>query len=205
MMYKFFRLGILGACACLIACAPKQNAENQGETTVQTASTEKNTALDGFSIACIDTDTLFAKYSKVVDITQEIEKTEQKLQNDLQSQAQKFQSDYENYLKIGASLTLSEQRRKEEELAKRKEELDLLSQRYSDQMLSFRMQKMQEVQDDIFSFIAEYNKTHGNYSFVVSNSRTSGVLYSPANLDITQEVLDAINEKYSKELKTKKK
>lgn len=148
------------------------------------------------TVATVNTDTLFARYQMVEDVTAELEKTEKKLQADLQKQAQDFQTEYENYLKVGATMTLSEQRKKEEYLTQKRESLEQLGARYENQIMSLRLQRMEEVQNAVFEFIDRYNAAHGQYTFVISNARTSGVLYSPANIDITDEVLSAINAEY---------
>lgn len=156
------------------------------------------------TVATVNTDTLFAHYRMVEDVTAELEKTEKKLQGDLQKQAQDFQTEYENYLKVGATMTLSEQRKKEEYLTQKRESLEQLGARYETQLVTLRLQRMEEVQNAVFEFIERYNAAHGQYTFVISNARTSGVLYSPANIDITGEVLEALNAEYGQKQKSKK-
>jgi outer membrane protein len=151
------------------------------------------------TIATIDFDFVFANYDMVADVTKELEDVEKRLSNDLQRQAKNFETDYENYLKIGATLTLSEQKKREEHLGKRQEELQQLGQRYERQFMEARAQKLQEVQDQIFSFIETYNKENDNYSIILSKARSSAaVLYSLPSMDITTVVIDAMNAEYSK-------
>jgi outer membrane protein len=166
---------------------------------------------EGITIAMVDTDSIFAKYDMVADVMKELEGVETKLTNDLQQQARNLQSDYqkiekdvENYQKIGHSLTLSEQRQREEQFQKRGEqiqarqgEIQQLEQRYMQQLMELRAQKNDEVQNAIFSFIEKYNKAHGNYTIIMSKARTSGVLYSLSSMDITAPVLEALNAEYS--------
>jgi outer membrane protein len=177
---------ILGGIA--VSCQNKQS-----ETPVATVG-----SVEGITIAMVDTDSIFAHYDMVADMIKELEDTEKRLTNDLQRQAKNFQNDYESYLKIGATLTLSEQRKREEALQKRQEELQKLEQRYTQQLMTLRSQRNQEVEDQIFSFIEKYNETHGNYTIVMSNSRTSGVLYSLPSMDITEPILEGLNTEYAK-------
>jgi outer membrane protein len=172
-------------------------------TSCQTKQSETGvvSAISGeeITIATIDTDLIFANYDMVADVKKELEEVEKRLSDDLQRQARNFQTDYENYLKIGTTLTLSEQKKREEQLGKRQEELQQLGQRYEQQFMEAGAQKNQEVQDKIFSFIEEYNKTNANYSIILSKARSSaGVLYSLPSMDITDAVIDAMNAEYSK-------
>ncbi|MDE5607275.1 MAG: OmpH family outer membrane protein [Bacteroidales bacterium] len=182
----------LGA-ALMTGCAGSGKQENKAPVAAGNAAAVQPGAM---TVATVNTDTLFAQYKMVVDVTDELDKTEKKLQADLQKQAQDFQTEYENYLKVGATMTLSEQRKKEEYLTKKRESLEQLSARYETQLVTLRLQRMEEVQNAVFEFIERYNAEHGQYTFVISNARTSGVLYSPANIDITDEVLAAINAEY---------
>ena len=182
----------LGA-ALMTGCAGVGKQESTAPVAAGGAAAGRTGAM---TVATVNTDTLFAQYKMVTDVTDELEKTEKKLQADLQKQAQDFQTEYENYLKVGATMTLSEQRKKEEYLTKKRESLEQLSARYETQLVTLRLQRMEEVQNAVFEFIERYNAEHGQYTFVISNARTSGVLYSPANIDITDEVLAAINAEY---------
>ena len=184
-----------------VSCQPKQS-----ETTAFAGS------IEGVTFAMIDTDSLFAHYDMVADVMKELEDVEKKLSDDLQRQARNFQRDVENlqkdvanYVQIGTTLTLSEQRQREAQFQKREEqfqkrqgELQQLEQRYMQQLMEVRAQKNKEVEDKIFSFIEEYNKAHDNYTFVLSKARSSGVLYSPSSMDITQTIIDAMNAEYAK-------
>jgi Skp family chaperone for outer membrane proteins len=104
-------------------------------------------------------------------------------------------------LKIGGTLTLSEQKKKEEQLQKRQQDLQQLEHRYAQQLMDTRNLRNQEVQDKIFAFVEEYNKAHDNFTIILSKARTSGVLYSLPSMDITGEVLEALNEDYAKNRK----
>ena len=165
-----------------------QNSETQGVSAVPA---------DHITIATIDTDSLFAHYDMVADVMKELEDVDRRLSGDLQRQARNLQNDYENYLKIGATLTSSEQRSREERLQKRQEELQQLEQRYMQQMMETRARKNREVEDEIFSFVEKYNKANGNFTIILSKARSSGTLYSLPSMDITEPVIAAMNAEYS--------
>jgi outer membrane protein len=158
---------------------------------------------EAITIAMIDTDSIFANYDMVADVMKELESVDKKLSDDLQRQIKNFQTDYENYLKVGATMTLSEQKKKEEQLQNRQQDLQQLEQRYTQQLMEARAQKNQEVQDKIFTFVENYNKENGNFSIIMSKARTSGVLYSLPSMDITAGVIAAMNADYSKTRKKK--
>ena len=157
----------------------------------------KVASVEGITIATIDTDVIFENFDMVADMMRELEATERRLMDDLQRQARSWQTDMENYLQIGATLTLSEQRRREEQLERRREELQQLEQRYAQQMMEVSGRKNQEMQDHIFAFVEEFNKTNGNFTIILSKARGSGVLYALPSLDITGPILEALNAEYA--------
>jgi len=167
-------------------------------------------SMEGITIAMINTDTIFSLYDMAADMRRELEETERRLTNDLQQQARRFetdvqnlQNDVQNYTRIGHTLTLSEQnqreaqfRNREEQLQQRAEELQRLEQRYMQQMMELQTQRSREVEDAVFSFVEKFNQTHG-FSIIMSNARGSGVLYSLPSMNITTQVLEALNAEYS--------
>lgn len=196
-------MALLCASAALVmGCQTNKTTEKAVSAAGTTATAVQATGM--MTVATVNTDTLFTRYKMVEDVTAELERTERKLQTDLQKQAEDFQKEYENYLKVGATMTLSEQRKKEEYLTQKRESLEQLGARYENQIMTLRLQRMEEVQNAVFEFVDRYNAAHGQYTFVISNARTSGVLYSPANIDITDEVLTALNAEYEQQQKSKK-
>jgi len=195
LIYVTFILGGL-----FVGCQQKQS-----ETPVISAG-----SVEGITIAMINTDTIFARYDMAADMRRELEETERRLTNDLQQQARKFetdvqnlQNDVQNYTRIGHTLTLSDQnqreaqfRNREEQLQQRAEELQRLEQRYMQQLMELQTLRSREVEDVIFSFVEKFNQTQG-FSIIMSNARGSGILYALPSMDITTQVLDALNAEYS--------
>jgi outer membrane protein len=203
---------------CLIATIKKYNimqkiafaASLLALTTIisckqQTSTTNENTPVvaGNLRIATVNTDSLSANFDMLDVVKKEIEATNTKLENDLQRQMTSFRADYDNYLKVGATMTLSEQKKKEAQLEQRQQNLVALQQRYSEQAAQVQIQKMQEVQEYIFSFIAKYNNDHDKYNIILPRSMTGGVLYADPSMDITGEIINAINEDYGKNRKQK--
>ena len=50
--------------------------------------------------------------------------------------------------------------------------------------------------DSINAFLKEYNKTHG-YSLIFSNTGFDNLLYADSAFNITKEIVDGLNARYS--------
>lgn len=158
-------------------------------------------------IAYINTDTLMANYTYAKEVQAKVEQLSNQQASIAQQEAQ-FQADYENYLKTGENLTLSQQQEKEKELKARYEKLQRLEQQFTAQM----PQKQKTMQDEldkmtkaVYNFIADYNAKHDQYDLILSKSYSSSpVLYGDPGMDITDEILKGLNEEYEQVSKGKK-
>ena len=53
-----------------------------------------------------------------------------------------------------------------------------------------------QLRDSINAFLKEYNKTKG-YSMIISNTGFDNLLYADSIYNITREILDGLNARYS--------
>ena len=67
-------------------------------------------AKDGvLKIACIDSDTLLAKYQYAIDLQEELNNYKDSQEKSYQQQVAKFNKDYQNFIQTGENMTLSQQ------------------------------------------------------------------------------------------------
>ena len=166
-------------------------------------SSEKSFAPTDIRIAAVNMDRVNDEFQMVADVQKELSDTEQRLTADVQRQATNFQNEYENYLKIGATLTLAEQKRREANLEQKQQDIAALQQTYANQLVTLQTQRMEDVTNTILSYIEKYNEEKGPYTLVVMTGRSSGVLYAQPSLDVTQEVIDGLNREYQNSKKGK--
>lgn len=199
MNRNILKIGILAIAACIFAtsCQDKNTA---GESV---AASQPIAAVEGLTIATVNIDSINMGYQLVADIQRELERTEARLTADVQNQASAFQKEYDNYLKIGATLTLSEQHRREEELTKKQQTIGELQQTYANQLANLQIQRMEEVTNRILDFVKRYNEQNQNFSMIIYTGKSSNILYSQPSMDITSAILSGLNKEYAAE-KSKK-
>ncbi len=152
------------------------------------------------SIAYVNSDSLWENYEFVKDTKKELENLEMQMTNNYKAQGMAFKAEYDNYLKIGATLSLSEQKKREAALQQKQQDLMELEKNLSNQMLEKKQNKNIQVQDSIFEYIKRFNQVP-KYSFILEKSRLSGILFANDSLDITKTVLKGLNEAYLKNKK----
>ncbi len=154
---------------------------------------------DSLTIAYVNTDTLMAKYQYAIELKEKIERVTEK-QASLAKQEEEFQADYQNFLKTGDKLTLTQQQNKERELKERYEKLMQLEKQYVN-TLPQEQKKLQDEWDNmtraVYNFIRDYNAEHQKFNLILSRSFTvSPILYGDESMDITDEIVEGLNEEY---------
>ena len=163
-------------------------------------------------VAYINVDTLNARYEYIKDLEKELNAYKTSKENSLKAQTQKLQSDvqalqneYQNYLKTGDQLTLSQQQAKEADLKKREAELNQraeklasLEQEYTKQIMEKHTSENQKMLNAVYAFIREYNADNQQFNLILARtgSELPLILYGDEAMDITEEIVAGLNEEY---------
>ena len=115
-----------------------------------------------------------------------------------------FQNDYQNYLKTGETMTLSQQQAKEAELKQRADRLSTLEADLTNKIMQKQMDSNTELLNRIFAFIREYNAENQQFDIILRKTFVdSPTMYMNPGMDITEEIINGLNEEY-KSVKAKK-
>lgn len=200
MKIKFLKISLLLISCGMLAMACEPKGGNSADSAAPAAATAvPGTPSADLRIATVNMDSINDGFQMVADVQRELASTEEKLANDIQNQGNRWQRDYDNYLQVGATMTLTEQHRQEEDLAKRQQDIATLQQTYANQLTSLQAQRLQEVSAYILDYIEEYNRESGHFSLIITSGTMSGVLYAVPSMDITGVILDGLNQKYAAE------
>ncbi len=199
--------GLSIVCSIILFIMVLSNGNKEATETKNVAKMEKKNktlSSSGLKVAYINTDTIMAKYQMALDMEAELQDYQKKLQNELESKARKFQTDYENYLKNGASLTLTQQKQTEQDLTRRQQELSQLEPQMMTDLQKKQVSENEKLLNAIYAFIKDYNKKHQNFDIILSKSYLgSPVLYIDEGMDITDEIVKGLNKEYEEYKKEK--
>jgi len=171
----------------------KKTAENTSPKTV-----------DKVTFAYVNTDTIMEHYDFVLDVQVDLANYEKVLQNQYAARVKGFEKEYNDYIKRATAglLTLDQQKKKEEELSKKQQEISGLESQLAMQLQEEKLKRNMEVHDTIVNNIARYNKTR-NYTFIFEKSYGGGLLFVNDALDITSDILKSLNKEYEEIVKAK--
>ena len=163
------------------------------------------TEAGALKVAYINTDTLNAKYEYIKDLEKELKAYTTAKENSYKQQMASFESDYKNFLKTGDQLTLSQQQAKEAELKKRAEKLSGLESELTMQIAQKQSQDQEKMVKAVYAFIREYNANNQQFNLILAKSGASSpVLYGDDSMDITDEIINGLNEEYASVKKNEK-
>ena len=170
-------------------------AENQTATTSGQASGE----LTGMKIAYVEIDTLLAQYNFCIDLNEGMVKksenvrlTQNQKARELDKQKQDFQTKYQNDAYLSPERAQQEYNR----IAKLEQDLQTLSNKLQSELMSENEKNSLQLRDSINAFLKEYNKTKG-YSMIISNTGFDNLLYADSIYNITKEIVEGLNARYS--------
>ena len=142
----------------------------------------------GLKVAYVNTDTLIAKYEYAKDMEKELLAFKNQQEAYGKQQVAKFQKDYDDYLKNGANMTLTQQQSTEAELKKRAEKMATLEQELTENT---------KLLNAIFAFVREYNEQNQKFDIILRKTfENSPTLYMNEAMDITDEIVNGLNEEY---------
>ena len=154
-----------------------------GGTGKPAAETPAQAGLSGMKIAYVEVDTLLAKYNFCIDMNEA---------NELEKQKREFQTKYQNNAFLSEERAQSEYNR----IAKLEQDLQNLSNKLQTELMNENEKNSLMLRDSINAFLKEYNKSKG-YSMIISNTGFDNLLYADSCYNITQEILQGLNARYS--------
>ena len=159
----------------------------------------------GLKIAYVNTDTLNAKYEYIKVLEKELKAFSAAKENSYKQQMTSFQNDYQNFLKTGDQLTLSQQQAKEADLKQRAAKLSNLEQELAMQVAEKQAKDQEKMVKAVYAFIREYNAANQQFNLILAKSGASSpVLYGDEEMDITDEIVNGLNEEYRNVKKNEK-
>lgn len=169
------------------------------ETTEVAGQIEGEKSKSGFTIAYIQSDSLVKNYQFVIDEQKKIEARTRQVEQDFRNRAEKLQKDFEDYQMNMRNLTIAQARAKEEDLGKREQNLRVFQERVRQELVGLETETTRELYTLVTEFLEKYSEEN-KIDMVVKFDPTSDVLFAGKGLDITQTVIDKLNQEYKEKL-----
>lgn len=163
-----------------------------------TGSTANDAVLSDLKIAYINADTVLKYYEYLKVNKQQLEAKSQKLGADFRNRAQGLQNEFNAYQRSVNSMTIGQVKATEENLAKKQQNLQLYQQTLEQQLMQEEANLQKQLYDRITAFLKTYSAEKG-LQVVLKFDPTSDMLYGGNALDISQDVINGLNDSYKNE------
>lgn len=155
-------------------------------------------------IAYVKINSLLSTMAMFADLNDELSTKQLRLETTIGTQYQDFQKEVAGYQdKVSKGLlTRREAQDLEAQLGFKGQELETQRNTYLNELQEEGMVGQNKVINYIMEYLKEYNSDN-KFQYIFSYSFGGGLLYASDALDITQEVMDGINQKYIEEISSK--
>jgi outer membrane protein len=160
------------------------------------------TGKPGEGIAYVNIDTVIINFDMANDRKNDLMAKQKSAEAELNSKGVAYQkgvNDYQDKVNKGL-VTRAAAQQMEQALLQQQQELVNLRDKLQQDLMEEQNVMNRQVIDYITKFLEE-NKSDYNYQYILGKSFGSLVLYSDQGLDITKQVLEALNNKYKSEKK----
>lgn len=175
-------------------CTDKTDTNSHANANSSTVVTDGN-----LKIAYVDIDSLLTKYNFCIDMNEAMVKKEENIRLTLNQKAaqlkkdgEEFQRKYENNAFISPERAQQEYTR----LEKAQQDLQALSNKLSGELANETAKNNLQLRDSINAYIQIFNKVQG-YNLILTNTGFDNLLYADPSLDITNQIVDGLNARYT--------
>ncbi len=152
----------------------------------------------GNLIAFVDNEVLMDELLLAINMRNDFEAEQQRLENDLDRRQRSFQVEVERFQRDiqRGHVTMEEAAVLEQELLRQQQDLFQLGDTYRERLARKEFEMNSELLDHIRDFLDRYNEEKG-YDFILGYARGGGILHANKVYDITREVLQLLNAEHN--------
>ena len=121
-----------------------------------------------------------------------MEQEQARLENSMQSQAANLEREVMEFQQQYGGMTQSQVDKRKEELGRKEENLMMLREQLSGQLMEQESKLNKQIYDSIYNFLQRYTAGK-NVQYILGYSPGGSVLYANDSLDITSSVVKGLN------------
>lgn len=167
---------------------------------VKAGETEESAVAAAGDIVFIRLDTLMMQYDMYSDLQSAFDAKAQEVESDLNKKGRKLESDiknFENQIQKGL-LTRSAAEQQQASLQQRQQDLQNLAAQKQMELQEESAVNLNVIMDAIQTYLEKYNEEHKFAAIFTTTESAKTIIVADNALDITQEVVEALNAEYIK-------
>ena len=187
-------LGVAIICLFVLVLAKKTNVEHKKDV----ADTD-SLCYSKLPIAYVNIDSLLLGYQFAKEANESLIKEQEDSRLTINTKARQLQNEMGEFQrKLENNAFLSRQRAEDEQarLIKKQQDLEELDAKLTQQLMQKQQKISEELRDTINLVLKVYN-VDKSYQLILSNSMNDNILYADKTYDITSEVIDLLNKRFT--------
>lgn len=161
--------------------------QESGESTTDVVTSGK--------LAYVNSDTLLARYNYYEEVAGALEDKRSSMQQQYAKRAQALQGQVNDYQKTYLNMTVPQARAVEEDLMNKRQELAIFQESMTQELMQEEAKITSQLYENVSKYLKQYGDEHG-LEIVFTYSPGSGLLYANNALDITDQVIEALNKEH---------
>ncbi|MFA8433730.1 MAG: OmpH family outer membrane protein [Marinifilaceae bacterium] len=152
------------------------------------------------AVVYINTDSLLRNYELSKDLNEKFLKKQEASRTDLNVKARKLEQEageFQRKLQNNGFLSRQRAEQAQRDLMEKQQKLQNLERKLTTELMEEQNQMSKRLHDTLTNYLKELNATK-QYDLVISTTLGGNVLHSKAGLDITNDVINALNSRYKK-------
>ena len=190
--------GVLAVAVIVLFILQFNSKSNSKEESGKNLSVILNDSSITLPIAYVNVDSLLVNYNFAKDLNESLLRKEESTRatlNQRENQINSAAQEFERKLRNNAFLSQERAQQEQERIMKMNQEYQQLAERLSQEFLLEQQKLNIQMEDTIKVRIEEFNRTR-NFEIILSNTSTSTLIYAKDKYDITNEVVQYLNNKY---------
>ncbi len=190
--------GVLAVAVIILFILHFTTAPSTKEDSGRNLSALLNDSTLNLPIAFVNVDSLLVNYNFASDLNESLLRKEESTRatlNQRENQINSAAQEFERKLRNNAFLSQERAQQEQERIMKMNQEYQQLAERLSQEFLIEQQRLNLQMEDTIKVRIEEFNKSH-NYEIIFSNISTSTLIFAQDKYDITDDVIQFLNNKY---------
>lgn len=164
------------------------------ETIFDEPITDQDSALD---IAYIDLDTLLLTYNYAVKLQEDLLMEQKKAESSIDAKMKALEEKYNAFMekeRAGLFLSAASRESQQNAIVQEQQNIEALQTTLTNKLLEKQAAMNAEIYDSVVNFVNQYCK--GRYSLILGNTSGSIVVYSRPGMNITNDVVVKLNQRY---------
>ncbi|MCT4587966.1 MAG: OmpH family outer membrane protein [Carboxylicivirga sp.] len=151
-----------------------------------------------FPVAYINTDSLLLNYTFAKEANEQLMSKEEASRADFNEKANVFRQDaveFQRKVQNNGFLSMERAQKEQQRLAQKEQELQQLNQQLTNELMAEQDKLNRQLRDTLMNYLDEYAKINP-FKIILSNTLGDNVLYAAPGVDITNEIVEALNARH---------